>query len=219
MNLNEMFDVVLVMSGQFLIPDSVIELRVDKFKKLVENCLGVWNNYNPIDRHVYINLQNGRQYTFTDNDEFGIPQNIVDLQPIRISGVAPFFLSEYGRLGDAMEVKKQFPWEYRKPTLTVPLTAEFDLHCIYNHRLEVDNSTGGEPAYKCTTISENDDEFFKMLTGRFMQSLGRSRRAFTLNELPITTDGGELVSEGKQMEDEAIADLVENKSKWYLAWR
>lgn len=219
MNLNEMFDRVLVLSGQFLIPDSVIELKLDKFKIIVEQTLGVWNNYTPIDKHVYKNLDSGRQYTFTENDPNGIPKNIVDLQPIRISGVAPFFLSEYGRLGDTLDIKKSFPWEYRAPKLTVPITGEFDLHCIYDHKLVVDNSTGGEPAYRCDTIATSDDEFFDILTGRFLQSLGRSRRAFTLNELPITVDGAELVAEGKQMEDEARADLIENKSKWYLAWR
>lgn len=219
MNLNEIFDKVLIFSGQFLIPDTVIELRVDKFKALVSHALGSWNNYNPIDRHINVDISTIRQHTFTELGPHGIPVNIVDLQPIRISGVAPFFLTEWGRLGDSLEMKKQFPWEYRKPTLTVPMTGEFDLHCIYYHKIEVDNTTGGEPAYKVETISENDDEFFKLLTGLFLQSLGRSRRAFTLNELPITTDGAELVSEGKQMEDEAMADLIENKSKWYLAWR
>lgn len=219
MDLNQMFQKVLVQSGQFLIPDTVIELKIDKFKLLVEQTLGVWNNYVPVDKHIYKNLDSGRQYTFTSNDPDGIPRNIMDLQPIRISGVAPFFLSEYGRLGDSMEIKKSFPWEYRRPTLTVPITGEFDLHCIYDHIITVDNTTGGEPAYKVDTITVQDDEFFEILTGKFLQALGRSRRAFTLNELPITVDGSELVSEGKTMEDEAKADLIENKSKFYLAWR
>lgn len=220
MNLNEIFNKVLVLSGQFLIPDSVIELRVDKFKFLVEQVLGIINNYNPVDKYLYKDLSAGRQYTFTAlNTPDGIPDNIVDVTPVRISGVAPYFLAEYALGGSELDVKKSFPWVYRNPILTLPINAEVQIHAIYHHKITVDNVAGGEPAYKVSTLNANDDDFFELLTGKFLQALGRSRRAFTLNDLPITVDGAELVSEGKQMCDEALNDLIENKSKWYLSWR
>ena len=78
---------------------------------------------------------------------------------------------------------------------------------------------GDKIEYRVDTITDADDEFFEILTGKFMKALGRSRRAFTINELPITMDASELVSEGDEMIRAAEESLVEKEMKLYLAYR
>jgi hypothetical protein len=72
--------------------------------------------------------------------------------------------------------------------------------------------------YELLTITDDDDLFFKILTGYFMVGLGRSRKAFTLNELPIVTDAADLVSEGTALITDGQLALQETSSKFYLAW-
>ena len=49
-----------------------------------------------------------------------------------------------------------------------------------------------------------------------MQVLGRARKAFVLNELPITSDGATMATEGAELEKLYMADLIENRNKIYL---
>ncbi len=63
----------------------------------------------------------------------------------------------------------------------------------------------------------DEDTFFALLTGRFLQTIGRFRRAFTIGEIPITMDASELVSDGLEMATAAEDDLTENQAKFYLA--
>jgi hypothetical protein len=43
-----------------------------------------------------------------------------------------------------------------------------------------------------------------------MKTVGRSRRAFTMDDLPISADADTLVSDGKEKEDKALEDLQNN---------
>jgi hypothetical protein len=219
MTLQELFDRVMINSGQFEFGNDRIDLQEEKFKILTEMCVGVYNGYSPINTHIFKEINFSRQYTFTEsNTPEGIPEEIVDLVPVRISGVLPYYLREYDRPKSQLDIKVEFPFVYRKPTLTVPISAEYDLHVIYKHKV-TSIGDSDQPKYEIKTLSDGEDEFINLVTGKFMQIIGRNRRAFTLNELPITSDAAELVSEGKEIEREALEDLIENKGKFYLAWR
>ena len=76
--------------------------------------------------------------------------------------------------------------------------------------------TSPAPYYDLPGITHRDHRFLKLMQGRFMQALGRSRKAFTLNDLPITSDAAEMVSSGKEIETEAITEINES-GKWWLA--
>ncbi len=64
--------------------------------------------------------------------------------------------------------------------------------------------------------SGKDEAFIDMIIGRFLISLGRSRRAFTLASSPINFDGAELVAEGTEKYKEA-RDLLHETSNWWSA--
>lgn len=61
-----------------------------------------------------------------------------------------------------------------------------------------------------------DRLFVDLVLARFLISLGRSRRAFALNNSPINFDSAELVSEGTELRKETMEKLYE-QSTWYDA--
>ena len=57
--------------------------------------------------------------------------------------------------------------------------------------------------------SEKVMDFINLCTGKFMIALGRSRRAFTLNELPFQMDTAEMVGEGQELWDNTVVRMEE----------
>lgn len=219
MTLQEIFDRVLIESGQFQLGKDKIELNLDNFKKLTDHVLDIYSSYNPRVVWLYLQINTTRQFTFDDsNTVSGIPVNVIALTPVRISGVVPYYLREYDRPRSNLDVKVEFPWVYRNPTLTVPTSAEYDAQCTYNHELVNTSNDPLNPQWECTTLEGYPDEFFYILAGKFMQIIGMNRRSFTMSELPLTSDAADLVREGKEKEKEGMQDLIDNKSRWYLAW-
>lgn len=237
--LDEIFRRVLVDSGQFLVPSEVIEMDRDKFLVLVRSKVRIYNKNHPHEKRFNLDMQD-RALTFEASDmsdedcpnhgtrdvlgnPVGIPDSIVDVVPVRISGISPFFLREFSEnKSPFLNNPTEFPWEYRKPTLYVPIQGNMDVHAIYNHKIEENTSLSKDHKdyYFIDTLDEiHHDVFFDLVTGGFLKGLGRSRRAFTVQELPITTDAETLVEEGKEMEERAREQLYEEDSKWYLAWR
>lgn len=216
MLLSEMYSKVVLEAGQFQLPDQKIELAFSLFKKSVELTLGIYNKHSPYVVNIYKEINDSRTYTFTEtNTPQGVPEWLSGVAPIRIFGTYPYLLNNQFMMPNSyLEEKKQFPWIYRKPTLTLPISGEFDITAIYHHKI----IGSSESDYEIVTIDDHDSAFFKILTGKFLKSLGRARRSFRLDGLPIADDGDSLVSEGKDLESEGLEELFTNKQKWYLAW-
>jgi hypothetical protein len=220
MDLQGMFDRVILNSGQFQISQDHIELDIKKFKLLVEVALGFYSNNVPHVAYLYVNGNNtnSRQIHFQESDyPLGVPDMIVDLIPIRISGVIPYYLREFDRPRSNLDIKVEFPWIYRKPTLTIPTNAEFDVKAAYYHRL-VNTGNDKIPHWDCRTITDNDDSFIDLLTGRFLKAVGRARNAFTIGDLPIKADSSELISEGKELEKQAKEEIQTIKKLFAITW-
>lgn len=221
MTLQELFDITLLRTGEFLVPQDKVELDVRRFRILIENALGWYSKYVPKIEYLYINANNtnSRQYVFVEEAfPYGIPDDISDIIPVRISGVVPYYLREFDRPRSNLDIKVEFPWVYRKPVLTLPTNAEFDVKAFYFHRLK-NFGTNDNPNWEVRTITENDQEFIDLVIARFLIALGKSRRAFTIEDLPIKVDATELVSEGKDLEKQAKEDIINNKHEFYLAWQ
>ena len=217
MLIRDMFDRVLVNSGQFILPPEKIELKIGPFLTLVRQILGEYNQYVPMDYTYNIDISGSRQYTFTADTDKGIPIFISDLVPVRIMGVNPFYLSgmaDKNLSSDYLVGKQELPFNYNKPVLTVSISGIYAVTSVHHHVVTGDNPDN----YEVKTINDINDEFLNMLTGKFMIALGRSRSAFTLQSLEILTDAIDLISDGKEMYTNAKQDLEENKSRFYLAW-
>jgi hypothetical protein len=225
-NIEVIFEKIMLMSGQFLINTNRIEVDVDRFRHLVDDALARYSKHSPYDRHFSVRMIK-RSVRFTDEmicnltgeDHLGVPDWVSDVMPIRLHGLNPFKLfKNLDPTGNPELVQKtQLPFVYRKPELYVSLSSEMDVHAVWKHKVrEVQLERGGFE-YIVPTIDTHDIIFFQLLQGMFLSSIGRSRRAFTLQDLPIAMDASEIASEGQEIVDKAIEE-IEDHQKFYLAW-
>lgn len=205
MTLQEIFDRILIDSGAFLIGSDDIELDTPKFQTLVRRVLGIYSKYCPVDEMQIIQTNN-LAYEFADR----IPTWISEVTPVS----NPMLLNLY--VNDSINTPINFVWRYVKPYLMLPLAGTFNVVAVFPHAITAVPESVSD--LEVLSISDVDDLFFKILTGYFMVGLGRSRKAFTVNEIPITNDASDMVSEGITMITDGQTALQEVSSKFYLAW-
>ena len=218
---------VIVRAGQWILDADKLEIDSARFKLLINSCLRDYNRYSPFHDKINLTISN-LDHTFTTFiDPPGIPDWIPDVLPIRSSGGFGIFQQVVtsqadlasSQTGQGRIVKRQFVFEYRKPVLYVPFGGDYDILYVRNHAI-VNAEDGGDGKDRIPTLNDkdNDASFFDLLTGRFLVSLGRFRRAFTIAEAPVTFDAAELVSDGNEMVTNALEDIRENQNKFFLAW-
>ena len=217
MNVREIFDRVLTESGQYLFTLDNIEVKTHSFVQLVRSTLAAVNKHCPPDAVLNLPISGGRDYTFTENQldcngvQVGIPDYIYDVTPVSVSGVVPAILRDTFQINPELSDKATLPYIYRKPTLTVAISADFEVKSVHKHKLTSDAANSSDPTrWRVDTLTQEMDEFFALLTAKFIQTVGRSRRAFTLEDLPISSDADTMVGDGKEMEQEAIEQLQNN---------
>lgn len=198
---------------------SKIEINLDRFALIVEDALATYSKYSPHEERSQILIGTPRSYTFNSaNSPNGVPDWISECNTARIISVVPYmFRQQDSGLSSELQVNAQVPWIYRKPVLTVPYSGEWQILAIYKHRLVETNMPDGKIEKECKTISIDDQDLFKLIQAKFMQGLGRSRRAFTMSDLPITMDASELSSEGNTLEDQAL-EAIKLNAKFYLSF-
>lgn len=122
-----------------------------------------------------------------------------------------------------------FVFEYRKPPqyptahLWVSETGHFDITASYaNYEKRITSDTNGViTEVEVADIEKNklySGVLLKILSGRFLLSLARSRRAFTYNDLPVTTDASSLAQEGQKEYDDGIAQMI-SRHEWWTSIR
>lgn len=228
MDIDSIFKRVVIKSGQFLIDTNNIELDPDRFKILVQDALSTFNRFCPYDEHVFIRSRSDRRIrldaqlmkVLTGKDYLGTPDWVSDAAPSRLYGVNPYFIFKnlHPMQNPNLIEKTAMPWTYRKPDIYLPISAEWDIHCVWKHRIVERQVEGQGFVFDIPTLNEDDSEkLIRLIQGLFLQGIGRSRRAFTMNDLPIVMDSAEITSEGVEIEREAIDDL-ENVQKIWLSW-
>lgn len=193
-----------------------IEIDVDSFRILVEDCIEEYNKARPYNKEYDINT-GSNTYIFNSgfDPELGrVPDWIAECVPVRtyLNGIASVGLNYNQNSNQELVVATQYPYVYKKPVLSVPLVGNHKITAVYKHIIEeVKNQQNEIIDYEIKTITLADTWFFKLLLARFMKGIGRSRRAFTLSEITITTDADALVSDGETLEDKTIEDMNNNK--------
>lgn len=221
-----MFDRILLRSGQFILRKSKVEIDVDSFRILVEDALAEFNGFSPIDKtYNDVSFLGARSMTLDEDFDPAIgraPSWLSIVRPIRSSsgGYFPYGKhrnSPHTELIDPIEA----PWDFdiQSKILTVPFSDIYKITAVYDHVIvETDDpNSPGNILYSVPSITYQDLDFFRLLQGMFLQSIGRSRRAFTLNDLPILMDADTIASEGTELIEKAIEGL-QDIQKIRLAW-
>jgi hypothetical protein len=140
--------------------------------------------------------------------------------PIRVLGINPWALRQiYGipTSDGNLDIRQECPWEYRKPKVTFPYPGEYDILAIYNHQTVIKNFDDGTQTYDAPTITLRDHDVIDLIRGMFLEGIGRSRRSFTLTDLPIVMDADTIAGEGRELIEKATTNMQQT-SKFYLAY-
>lgn len=113
---------------------------------------------------------------------------------------------------------RTFLWHYENPILYTTETGTMDITAHYSYiREEIFDSDGKLVDVDMEDVDEGVDRIFiDLVLAKFLQKVGRSRRTFRLNDLPIEYDAEAMVSEGIELEREA-RERMYNQSNWYDA--
>lgn len=115
---------------------------------------------------------------------------------------------------------RTFMWEYERDEdhgiLYTTETGKMDITAHYEYPVidMVDSEAVFVDADLQYIDAGKDEIFLDIILGRFLISIGRSRRLAVLNNSPISFDAGELVSEGTEMVKEARERLYEQSNWW-----
>jgi len=219
--LTELEEIILLESGEYLLQNiENVSLTPAKLWVMAKRVLKFYNSKRPFTYRHNI-LTSSRFYVYQDSVNYGPPVWISSVVPVTSSNVMDVYsLMSNKVVGEmsALEIPRGFVWKYENPKLYVSEDGTMDVVECHDHQYTIiRDSTGILEDVTFSTINERDDPlFFELLVARFLITLGRSRRAFTMNDLPIEMDGGELVSEGQELWRESLEKLEEN-DKWWLA--
>lgn len=223
MNVKDIFNRIIQKSGQYLLSTNNIEINIDSFRILIEDALAIYNKASPYDKEITVDA-NDRSVIFEATDEeFSevgrIPKWIAKATPILnySTGANPNFLapvfSSYNRnVSDVIEAI----FKYNSPRLVVNISGNWEVLCVWNHVVEkLPLVSGKSQEYEVKTITVEDYVFFDLLKAMFLSGIGLSRRAFTMDNLPISMDAQELVSDAEAQLATAKEEL-QNVQKFYL---
>ena len=230
--MQEVFERVVIDSGQFLLNSDELELKRDQFAILCRSVLSTYSRYVPVPHLFTLDCTAVRNHTFTKEttkwEEFPegkVPDNVNDVIPTGGSFVFPMFFMQYFQLGgltqssqaqSSIRNTQPYPWTYRKPTLTIAMNARIDVYTIIKQQVR-EVITDGNTEYFLDGINGDDGLFFDLMTARFLKAIGRQRRSFTLQDVSLIVDAPQLVAEGDALEKETIKNLEDNNN-WFLAW-
>jgi hypothetical protein len=214
MKLVDIIDWVMMQSGEFIV--EIIEntlIDKPKFWLMVKRDLKFYQKYVPVTKNlnVYVN----GSYGFPAGEE---PKFISKCTPVVAgsTGSSGFSTLSTGQLLSMANPMlgmspTRFIWKYEEPQLFTSMAGDVAVKAHYDYKFDVSSADPAE--YEILGMRE-EDLFLNLVLSSFLIGLGRSRRAFTLNDLPITMDAPDLVSEGKERQETARQDIFD-LSKWY----
>jgi len=207
--LTEIIDYVMLETGQFIVGDiSNINIDKNRFWLIVKRALKYQDKYKPISKRESVYTQNG---TYVYNPEFA-PEFITSVYPIGLSNPFTYMFDN-----DPLAQRTTIVFRYVKPVLTVTSAFQVEVLAHYhrNYTIEYDSvDTSKIVDVDIENIDVDDTAFMDMVKGYFLVALGKSRRAFTISDFPVTSDAQEMIAEGQSLIDDAKDSLQERGSWW-----
>lgn len=191
---DDILNVIMVETGQYISDLTATLLDQPKVELMIQRELGLYSRYKPNKVTTYGTLYNQKTFDLTI-DGF-VPDSIVDIRTDRFvpAGIA---------ITPIPGPVHSYHWRYDKPVLYFRYPqGEYIYSYIVPHK------------YVNNAISsiEIHDRFINLVVGRFLMSVGKSRRAFTIDEIPINTDASEMISEGKELYDSTMEEIRINSA-------
>ena len=165
-----------------------------------------------------------------NTDTGAVPRWISSVIPISTSGnLQTIELIKLGRFINIGEMDtiidpRKFYWKYERDDdhgilyLTEQGSMDIKAHYDYNYDVTED-SDGKVTEVEISNMDEAKDRLFiDMVLAKFLTVLGRSRRAFRLEGFPVEFDASDLLSEGRELEENTLQTLYE-QSNWYDAMK
>ena len=218
MKLKEIFDMVLVESGQFLLGTD-IEMNDGNFKLFMQSCLNFYNKHNS---HVLrfpvecVQVGKGSSYTFEED----APDIIFSANAQTLGNpVTAWFYGVAQTDNEYFVDKKPQPFRYEKPTLYSSYLGTHEVKAGYHHKITFEEIDGLKE-FKIDTIDFSTGEhsdFLEYITGRFMMVIGQSRAAFTMSDIPLINNGETMISDGKEMREKA-EEKIKDGGDWTHIW-
>jgi len=193
---DEIIETLLLESGQFIGDLDATLLDEKKIVNMINRELGLYGRYMPNKQTRYLNLYNNKVFSL-ELDGF-VPTAIVDIRTDRLNAmgytIAPMPAAVHS-----------YYWRYDNPILYFRYPeGSYITIFIAPHVFN--------PITKTIDSLQLHDRFLTLLLGRFLQTIGRSRSAFTMAELPISTSADAMISEGKEIYDNVLEEIRKNSS-------
>lgn len=193
---------ILVESGQFVGGVEATLLDQPSIKLMCDRVLATWGRHFPTERTSGARLYNNKSFSI-QNDGF-VPHMITEIRRRYAPALLFGGIRQFGTVSD-------FYWKYMKPQLYFNLPDDtYEVKFTEIPYFDDNNEL---------ILPDNDpavDKLLSLMTAQFMISVGRSRRAFTIDEIPIRTDADAMINEGKALQD-ATLEEIRKTNKWHLA--
>lgn len=213
MRLLEIIDYVILETGNYLV-DTLIRQDIDirKFSIMLKSVIAEYSNYRPLHKNLVIYVDSN-PYEFLGS----VAPNSIDKMNYGL-GVSPGTLkTDPFRILTREHRPALAPWRYEKPLLYTTYTGVVEIGGCFDYFVqELYDSNGELVDYSIPDISYSDVEFLQLMKAKFLMIVGRQRRAFTANDLPLTTDASDLISEGNDLWTSTKEQLAAN-GKWWCA--
>ena len=207
MKLTVLADLVVQEAGQHLMGDTAaLGLQLDKFWNLVQVCLGEYSRQIPIVKRMTLS---------TNKHTFPVPR------PTHISEVIPTLIPAYGVSlpldGDPTTVVFEYDsttGEFATNSVMGPWSIVAYYDYTYTETFDTNNVL---TEVDLPDITFRDLIFIKFVTAKFMMAIGRSRRAFTMQEMPTISDSNEMLADADKMMDD-VNLYFEQMNDWSSAF-
>ncbi len=209
---------VMLDSGHFIL-SSMDDVLIDStmFLSLVKRELNVYQKHRPFIRNITLQI-NQNESVFPESFQ---PEFVTSVVPVGVPSAMAILMSNSTPMESAISDPRPFLWKYTKPVLHTLEMGKMDITGAFNYEIEEvlkDDGQGGQIVtdHSITDLPDDADSLIRLVVGRFLMSVGRSRRMFTITDLPIEMDVESMIDEGRTMYDEA-KETLEDRNKWWEA--
>lgn len=230
MLLTETAQYLIDRNGGYILGDlDDLSWNLTSFWRVMKNEIDRYQSYVPLKKEFNISNKTALVYDFTyDSHNVGYegvntpgepPREVVSAVPLLsgslLTSLPGHFVAMNRHLHETIDPRK-FIKDYRKPKLYLTETGVFDVRCHYDYQVIITEGSGTISEVEIPDIEKDPlhPVLMDLLSGRFLMAVARSRRAFTYNEMPITTDADQLYKEGEEEYNAALQKLYDQHD-WF----